>query len=556
MTLLEVSVSDLALIERVRLSLEPGLNVLTGETGAGKSLVIDALALVLGGRADHALVRTGADRTVVEALFDRLPEPLICVREVHASGRSIARIDLGTVTAARLAEVAGPLVEIHGQHEQQRLLEGARQRDLLDAYGGHAALRGAAAAAVGAWRDNRAALEMLVADPREVARQLELHEHDADEIEAAALRAGEADELRAALGRAANAEQVSRLVAELRERLAGDRDGARDLLARGSRTALELARLDGAFWPLVARLEGLAAEVEDAADQLRRLASGLEFDAAAIAEMEARIGRIYALERKYGADEAAVIAHGQRSREEAARLRGLEAERAERAAADERLEGAARDAAAALTAARTDAGARLADAASEALVELGMARARLEVAVSAAELTASGADDVTFLIAPNPGEPPMPLARIASGGELSRVSLALKRVLAAADETPTLVFDEIDAGIGSRSADPVGRSLWRLARDHQVLCVTHLPQIAAYADAHFQIAKHERDGRTVTEVRRLDDEARIRELAHMLAGAAPSEASLAAARELRAKAGELRAGASATTLGADRASAS
>jgi len=534
--LLELSVTDLALIDRIRIELGPGLSVLTGETGAGKSLLIDALALVLGGRADVSLVRAGAATARVEALFDRLPEPMICVREVSASGRSIARIDDTAVTVARLGETAGPLVEIHGQHEQQRLLDSSAQRDLLDAYGAHGALRDAVAAAVNGWRANRAALEAMAAEPEEIRRRLELLEHEAGEIETAALRPGEAEEIRTRLGAAAGAEQAGRLVDQIRERLAGEGTGAREALARGAREAEELARLDGRFGGLAPRLEGLTAELDDALADLRLLQGAVDRDPATVARLEERLGRIYALERKFGSGEAAILAHGERARVEAARLRGLEGERGTRAALDPRLEAAAREAAATLSAARRSAAGGLEEAVGAALEDLGMTAARFGVGVAPAALDPTGADGVSFVIAPNPGEPPLPLAKIASGGELSRVSLAVKRVLASADATPTLVFDEIDAGIGGRSADPVGRSLWRLARTHQVLCVTHLPQIASYADAHYGISKHERDGRTVTEVRLLEGEERLVELAAMLGGRRGSEAALAAARELLARA--------------------
>jgi DNA repair protein RecN (Recombination protein N) len=548
-TLLELDVHDLALIERVRLDPDPGFTVITGETGAGKSLLIDALALVLGARADPALVRSGTATARVQALFDRVPEPLICVREVGASGRSTARVDDAAVTAARLAEIAGPLVEIHGQHEQQRLLEPAHQCDLLDAYGGHTGLRERVSAAVGAWRANRAALEALESDPRTVARMLELHDHEADEIEAAGLRPGEADEIRGRLAAAAGAEQIARLVASVRERLAGEGSGARDLLARASRDAADLARLDPVFEPILGRMDGLLAEADDVVAELRRLAGTVDHDPAAIAALEARLGIIYALERKYGPDETAVIEHGARARAETERLRGLESERAARLADDQLLEASAREACAELTAARAEAAHRLGAAVSARLEELGFRQAHLEVRLVPGDLSAAGAETVQFLIAPNPGEPPMALARIASGGELSRVSLAVKEVLAGADATPTLVFDEIDAGIGARSAERVGRSLRRLASGHQVLCVTHLAQIAAHADAHIRIEKHERDGRTVTELRRLEGDERLAELAMMLGGEGGGAATRAAAEELLARAAADGNGAAGGTAG-------
>ncbi len=565
--LLELAVTDLALIERLRLSLEPGFNVLTGETGAGKSLIIDALGLALGARADTSLVRHGAEIARVEALFDRLPEPLIAVREVAAGGRSTARVDDETVTAARLADEVGPLVEIHGQHDQQRLLDERWQRDLLDGFGGHASLRTAMADAVEAWRANRAALAELIGDPRELARRLELLEYEAGEIASARLRPGEADEIRARLAAAQHGEAIARGSAAVHEALTAENGGARDGIAVALREARVVARVDPRYEPLAERLAGLEAELTDVAAEARALAETVEHDPAALAALEERLGTIYSLERRYGDGEAAVIAHGERAQAEAERLHGLDGERARRDADDARLLGAIGRAADALSAARRTAAGAMTAAVGAALADLGFAEGVFEVALGrriagpaepaveldgdAVAFDAAGVDEVVYRLAPNPGEPPRALARIASGGELSRVALAIKQVLAEADETPTLVFDEVDSGIGGRSADPVGRSLWTLARRHQVLCVTHLPQIAAHADAQFRITKRERDGRTVTEVERLDREGRIVELAQMLGSgttgpdgtAGPTGAAgLAAARELLDRAEAWRGG--------------
>ncbi|HEX3428625.1 MAG TPA: DNA repair protein RecN [Candidatus Limnocylindrales bacterium] len=567
--LLELTVTDLALIERLRLELADGLNVFTGETGAGKSLLIDALGLAVGARADTTLVRHGAETARVAALFDRDPEPLITAREVATTGRSTARLDDEPVTAARLAEVAGPLVEIHGQHDQQRLLDERWQRDLLDAFGGHAELRAGLGSAVARWRENRSALAELELDPRELTRRLEIAEHEATEIAAANLRPGEAGEIRSALEAAQHGEAIARGSAALVEALAGDESGIRDSAAVALREARSLARLDPRFDPVAERLAGLEAELEDVASTVRELAESVEHDPAALARREERLSLIYSLQRKYGDDEEAVVAHGERAASEADRLRGLDAERTQRKAEDARLLAAVAFAAAELSTARRLAAGALADAVGAVLGELGFPAGVFEVALGrrtadddepavevdgdAVAFDGAGIDQVVYRLAPNPGEPARPLARIASGGELSRVALAIKQVLAQADETPTLVFDEIDTGIGGRSADPVGRSLWTLARRHQVLCVTHLPQIAAHADAQFQIAKHERGGRTVTEVTRLDREGRVAELAQMLGGAVatdesadPSETSaLATARELLDRAESWRARAAA-----------
>ena len=546
--LIELSVRDLALIERVRLELEPGLNVLTGETGAGKSLLIDALGLVLGGRADPGLVRHGATGARVEALFDAVPEPRIAVRELTSGGRSTARLDDETVTAARLAEAVGPFVEVHGQHDQQRLLDERWQRDLLDAFGGLAEVRARVADAVERWRANRTALAALALDPRELARRVEIARHEAAEIAAAHLKVGEAAGLEARLGAAQHGEAIARGAEAIQDALTGEGSGARETVAVALREARHIGRLDPRFEELAERLGGAEAELADIAAEARMLADGIDHDAPALAAIEERLSVIVALERRYGDDEAAVIAHGERAAAEVDRLGAVDEERDRRQVEDAALlvEVAAR--AAELSERRRLVGASLAENVGTALEALGFPGDVFEVALGrrpagadepaveidgdALAFDASGIDQVVYRLAPNPGEPARPLSRIASGGELSRVALAIKQVLAAADETPTLVFDEIDTGIGGRSADPVGRSLWALGRRHQVLCVTHLPQIAAHADAHFQIAKRERDGRTITEVQRLDREGRIVELAQMLAGADGGAAALAGATEL------------------------
>ncbi len=556
--LLELAVSDLALIDRLRLPLEAGFSVLTGETGAGKSLLIDALGLALGARADTTLVRHGAETARVEALFDRLPEPLIASREVSAGGRSTARLDDETVTAGRLAAATGGLVEIHGQHDQQRLLDEDWQRDLLDAYGGHGASRALVAATVDGWRANRAAMTGLAMDPRDVLRRLDLLDHEAAEIAGAHLRHGEAGEISRQLAAAQHAESIASGAVTVRETLLGEGRGARERVARAEHDIRVIARLDERWGHLADRLAGLEAEVEDVAAEVRALADTVDHDPASLARLEDRLGEIHRLIRRYGDDEAAVIAHGERATAEIARLRGLEAERTTRAAEDARLLLEVADAAASLSILRAGTAAELGHAVSAVLVELGfpddafaVAMGRrtaarddpaVEVDGDAVAFDAGGIDTVVFTFRPNPGEPARSLARIASGGELSRVALAVKQVLAEVDETPTLVFDEIDTGIGGRSADPVGRSLWVLARAHQVLCVTHLPQIAAHADAHYRIAKRERDGRTVTEILRLSRAEREMELAQMIGGPDGGDASRLSARELLDRAEAWRAG--------------
>jgi len=560
--LLELTVTDLALLERVRIAFSDGLNVITGETGAGKSLLIDALGLALGARADPGLVRHDAQAARVEALFDRLPEPLVCVREVAASGRSVARIDDETVTASRLAATVGPLVEIHGQHEQARLLDERWQRDLLDAFGGHDAERAAMSAAAGAWRENEAARAALAVEPRELERRIALVEHEASEIAAARLRPGEVAEIRARLAASRHGESIARGAGAIVALLAGDETeagtpGAREQASRAAAEAAALGRLDARYEPLAGRLAGLAAELEDAAFETRAIADGVEHDPAALAAMEERLSFLFSLERKYGTDCEGLLERAERAADEVGRLRGLEGEGIRRAGEATRLLEAVAAAAEALSIRRGAAARELGARVVRALGDLGLGGTGVEIAVGrrpagreepavevggdAVAFDATGIDAVVFLIAPNPGEPARPLAKVASGGELSRIALAIEEVLVDADATPTLVFDEIDAGIGGRSADPVGRTLWVLGGRHRVLCVTHLPQIAAHADAHFAIHKVQRDGRTVTEVRRLDDAERVRELAAMLGGSGGGPTAEASARELLERAARFRA---------------
>ena len=384
----------------------------------------------------------------------------------------------------------------------------------------------AVADAVERWRANRTALAALALDPRELARRVEIARHEAAEIAAAHLKVGEAAGLEARLGAAQHGEAIARGAEAIQEALTGEGSGARETVAVALREARHIGRLDPRFEELAERLGGVEAELADIAAEARMLADGIDHDAAALAAIEERLSVIVALERRYGDDEAAVIAHGERAAAEVERLGAVDEERARRQADDAALlVEVARHAADALRRAGATSGPRsrrasgrrsrrsASRATSSRSRSVGGRPARTNrpsrSTATPSSFDATGIDQVVFRLAPNPGEPARPLSRIASGGELSRVALAIKEVLAAADQTPTLVFDEIDTGIGGRSADPVGRSLWALGRRHQVLCVTHLPQIAAHADAHFQIEKRERDGRTITEVHRLDRDGRI-----------------------------------------------
>lgn len=546
MALRELTVEDLAVVQRVRLTLAPGFTVLTGETGAGKSLVVDAVALALGARAASDQVRSGADAARVEAVFDAPPprseDPLADVlaegdglaivrREVGADGRSVARLNDRTVTVGSLAALGARLGEIHGQHDQQRLLEPARQLALLDAYGGHADALASVVDAHRAWRATVARAAELVTDAHELARRVELLRHQVNEISTADPTPGEDAELEAQLRAAEHAESIARAAAEAVAALR-DEGGAGDALAIVERGLIGAGQHDERFAPLADRAAALAAEAGELARDVASAAEAVELDPASRAAAEERLGLLYALRRKYGDTLEAVVAFGAEAGAELDRLEHQTGDR-ERLRTEEAVRRAALEAAAAaLSDARRVTADRLAEAVNAELPPLGLPADAFGVTLEPADVGASGADRVLFTFAPNPGEPPRPLGRIASGGEASRLSLALKVVLATADETPLLVFDEVDAGVGGRNASALGERLRALSRFHQVLCVTHLPQVAAFADAHLVVGKRVEGERTTTEVRVLDPAARAAELAAMLAGEGAGDEAHAAAEAL------------------------
>jgi DNA repair protein RecN (Recombination protein N) len=551
MALRELTVENLAVVERVRLTLAPGFTVLTGETGAGKSLVVDAVALVLGARASSDQVRSGADSLRVEAIFDAPvldaadamadavaagEGSVIVRREVAADGRSVARVNDRTVTVGGLATLGEALGEIHGQHDQQRLLQPARQLALLDGFGGSEPLVARVADAHRAWRVTIAASAELLTDAHELARRVELLSHQVSEIGGAAPRAGEDVELEAQLRAAQHAETIARAADEAVAALRED-DGAADALGVAERAVLAAAAHDDRFAPLADRTAALAAEAAELAREIAAAAEGIDLDPAARAAAEERLTLLYDLRRKYGDSIGAVVAFGEAATAELQRLEDQEGERERLRAEEADRRAALAEATTALTAARRAAADRLTAAVNSELPPLGLRGGAFGVDFEATEPGATGADRVTFTFAPNPGEPPRPLGRIASGGEASRLSLALEVVLAAADATPLLVFDEVDAGVGGRNASALGERLRDLSRYHQVLCVTHLPQVAAYADAHLVVGKRSDGDRTTTEVRQLTADERPTELAAMLAGERAGDAARTAAEALLRGAG-------------------
>ncbi len=552
MSLTELTVENLAVIERARLPISPGFTVLTGETGAGKSLVVDALALALGARAATDQVRAGTDAARVEAVFtdvasdddDPLADVLaagegmaIIRREVGADGRSVVRVNDRSVTVGGLATLGARLAEIHGQHEQQRLLAGDRQLALLDRFGELDGRVAEVGAAHRAWRGTVAQAAEMLTDEHELARRVELLRHQVDEIAAAAVQPGEDEALERQLRIATHAESIAR-AADAAVRALRDESAGLDALATARAELAQAAALDERFAAPAERAGSLEAEAVELARDVTELGERLDLDPATRAAAEERLALLYDLRRKYGETLEAVIEFGQASSAELERLEQQDTIREQLRADEARQRADLEKAAAALGRERRKAAKELAKRVNGELPALGLPADAFDVALETVEVGTNGTDRVTFTFAPNPGEPARPLGRIASGGEASRLSLALKVVLAGADETPVLVFDEVDAGIGGRHATALGERLRDLARFHQVLCVTHLAQIAAFADVHVHVGKRVVDGRTLAEASILDADARAAELAAMLAGeGAGDEARAAADALLRAAAG-------------------
>jgi len=543
--LTSLRIRDLATIADVTLELGEGLNVLTGETGAGKSMLVDALALLLGDRADRAAVRPGAAKAVVEGELSALPKSaltglaqsgldaddhLVIRREVTAEGRSRAWINGSPTTVGVLATLGATLVDLHGQHQTLQLLEPVEQRALLDAFGDALPAADAVAAA---WRDLgvlRADRDALVARRDEAQRRADWLRHVVDEVDAARLKPGEDETLDRDINRLAQAGTLGDEARRLAEALDGDEASARTAVAAAERALNALERHDPDVGSWRELLDGAYAQLDELARLANQYAETIADEPARLAELERRRDLLFTLKRKHGPELAEVIATRDRARAEldlvdsaAFDLRALEARLDAATAA---LVGLG----ATLTARREAAASRLARDVTKLLPDLGLVGGRMTVAlVPLTEVREHGAEEVTFLVQLNAGMEPRPLARVASGGELSRLMLALKVVLARQDAVPTLVFDEIDQGIGGEVGGRVGAALAQVATRHQVLVITHLPQIAARGDRHLRISKATRAGIATSDVARLHGEDRVMELARMLGGDGEAERALARA---------------------------
>ena len=569
----ELYIQDYAIIEQLQLRFDPGFTVLTGETGAGKSIIIGALSLLLGGRGGTDFIRAGAERAIIEGTFslnkdlqatlipllarDGLDDPhdpaiLHLAREIRSNGRSISRVNGRAVALKMLRQIGEHLVDIHGQTEHLSLMRVSEHLDMLDRYGGLGDLRAQVAAQVQRLRQVRDELQSLRQDERELARRVDLLKYQVAEIEAAHLDPDEEQGLLQERTRLANAEQLIELADEAYLALyegGEEQASAFDLLQAAARALAGLIRLDASPSPLGETAEAAGYQVEDLAQSLRAYRESIEYNPQRLEQVEDRLAQIRSLQRKYGDSIAQVLAFALEARQELETIEHSGERIAELEAEQDHLLHEIGRLGLELSERRREAAARLAAGIEAELEQLSMARAHFGVDFQWREtpdgayvegqrlaFDQTGLDRAEFMVAPNVGEPLKPLVRTASGGETSRLMLALKTVLAQADRTPTLIFDEIDAGIGGRVGAVVGRKLWGLtvaddqAHRHQVLCVTHLPQLASYADLHLHVCKEIVDERTVTNVHRLAGQERERELAAMLG--ALTDKTLASAREI------------------------
>jgi DNA repair protein RecN (Recombination protein N) len=530
-------IRNLAVIESVAVEFEPGLNILTGETGAGKSILVEAVGLLLGGRASSDLVRTGEQIAEIDAVFEHDGRETCVRREITAQGRSRAFVDDSLATAAGLRELASGLIELHGQHEHQVLTDPQTHLDLLDTYARHGDLRDRVAAAFFAVEAARRHLDALRLDERQKLARMDLLTYQRDEIARVNPQPGEDEQLASTKLVLANAERLRRLSAEAYDALYESDQAALSALTTVWKRVADLATLDSRATPFLDSRDAIKSQLEDLAFFLRTYADDLPAGPDALQEVEDRLALLDRLKRKYGPSLDDVRRHLESANRELNDLAALDDSIASATAVLEQATTAYLDVARTLSAARRRAALRFSTALAESLAELGMAGSRFEVrfedAPGESGWSSRGIDAAEFLVSANPGEDLRPLARIASGGELSRIMLAI-RTLSRAAGARTLIFDEVDAGIGGRAADDVGRKLRFLGREAQVLCITHLPQIAAYGQSHFQVAKRIAAGRTVTEVHRLDDGPRAEELARMMAGSVVSDSVLETARQLLA----------------------
>ena len=544
-----LQIENVAVIQKAEVHFQPGLNVLTGETGAGKSILIDSINAILGNRTSKDLVRTGASKAVIRASFAQIPDvvldkleaagyersaELLLSREITAEGKSSCRINGMPTTAAVLRELCGGLININGQHDSVGLLNPAHHLSILDDYAQNAKLYQEYYVLYRSLVKVKKELDAMITDEAEKQRRIDLLSYQVQEIEEAGLTAGEEQTLEARRKVLANASTIRDRVARAHALLSGDDDtpGAVDLLVEASNAMDTAAQLDESLSGVSGTLMDLYYSAKDAAAELIDRLDAYDTNDAELDEIEQRLDLLYRLKRKYGDTVEDIIAFGQKAREELEQIQFSEQRHDQLQAEKLRLYGLAREKAEALTQTRLKAFDELNARITDTLQFLNMPGVRMTLHHARGPLASHGQDSVEFYISTNAGEAPKPLARIASGGELSRITLAIKNALADRDAVPTVIYDEIDSGVSGKAAGRIGEVLRQSARGHQILCITHTAQIAALADCHLLIQKNVTNDRTYTEIHPLDTEGRVEALARLISGDHVTELSRANAREM------------------------
>ncbi len=544
-----LQIENVAVIQKAEVHFQPGLNVLTGETGAGKSILIDSINAILGNRTSRDLVRTGAAKAVIRAAFEQVPEKvqnrlenagyeradaLMLSREITAEGKSTCRINGMPATAAVLRDLCGGLININGQHDSVGLLNPAHHLGILDDYAQNGAEFQEYYTLYRKLVQIKRELDAMITDEAEKQRRIDLMSYQVQEIDAAGLTAGEEQTLENRRKILANASTIRDRIAQCYALLSGgdEASGAVDLMGEASNALDEAAQLDDALSETAGQLTDLYYTAKDAAADLIRRLDAYDTNDAELDEIEQRLDLLYKLKRKYGDTVEDVIAFGQKAREELERIQTSQERQGQLQTEKRRLYTLAREKAEILTQTRLHAFEALNKRISGTLDFLNMPGVRMTLQHTRGPLASHGQDSVEFYISTNPGEAPKPLAKIASGGELSRITLAIKNAMADKDAVPTVIYDEIDSGVSGKAASRIGEVLRQSAQGHQILCITHTAQIAALADCHLLIQKNIANDRTYTEIHPLDTEGRVEALARLISGDHVTELSLANAREM------------------------
>ena len=545
--LLLLRIENIAVIERADISFDKGFNILTGETGAGKSIVIDAISAILGERAYRDMIRTGATKASVQAVFEDVPqlpwfeengvpfeEQTVIHREIYLDGKNICRVNGALVTVSILRKLGMQLINIHGQHDSATLFDEENHLQFLDAFASNEVLRSEYSSKFQEVTSLRRQIDRMTMNESEKLRRMETLRYQIEEISKANLTAGEDENLEQRRKLLQNAEKLSDGIEEATQCLYGgdDSDGAVALISQAQRALSKLSRYTDAYQVLSSRLEDLMYQLQDATEEVRDAQNALSYSGDELEEIESRLDVIHKLRRKYGVTCSDILDYLEKAKKELDEIEFSDDHLQKLKLKLKKAEKEAWDAAIALRTNRYEFAQILSSRILTELAQLDMPRVQFECNFSEIELTASGADSVAFYMSANAGEALKPMSKVASGGELARIMLAMKNVLAEKDQVQTLIFDEVDTGVSGRSAQKVAEKLRSVAAHKQVLCVTHLPQLAALAQTHLLIAKEERQGRTYTTVTPLDFEGRKRELARIIGGANITEITLQSAQEM------------------------